>query len=154
MLGAGPTQPTRVEVELENSSYIEGRGVRHTHWDVQVNDAWVPIDELRGIPQVEADPELWLAPDVDQRRVIPPGCQYRITYVPRLPLGTKVRKRVSKPRDDARHDSSAATLKAALGGASLPRKLPLAVKITEYRVTGVNALEPLPELEGKPPKKR
>lgn len=63
----------RVEVNLEVSSWIEGRGVKHTDWSVRVNDSWVPIKELRNVGATMADPEFSFDGEVDEQRVIPPG---------------------------------------------------------------------------------
>src|SRR6516225_4908092 len=127
-----------VEVDLEVSSWVEGRGVRHTNWAVRLNDAWVPVAELRDIAATLANPEVALDEEVDELCVLPPGCQYRKTYHPVLPIGTQVAKRVSTPRMDAR---ASATRPATAGEATRqviaafpPLKPPLKTTVTEFRV--------------------
>jgi hypothetical protein len=131
---------SRVQVNLEVSSWIEGRGVRHTNWSVRVNDAWIPIAELRDVGRTATDPELsFYDDDVDESRVLPPGCQYRITYHPRLPVGTQIQKRVSvplvQPPVDKRgpEDANAAFARLLAMGSS--PKLPLKTTFTDLRVT-------------------
>lgn len=130
----------RVQVDLEVSSWIEGRGVRHTHYDVRVNDAWIPIEELRDVGKTATDPELSFYDDeADELRVLPPGCQYRITFHPRLPVGTQVRRRVSIPLvQPPRHTGAPETTEAAFGrlmAAGYGSKLPKKVVFTDFRVT-------------------
>lgn len=131
---------SRVQVDLEVSSWVEGRGVRHTNWSVRVNDAWIPIAELRDVGRTATDPELSFYDDqVEDLRVLPPGCQYRITYHPRLAVGTRVQKRVSVPlaqpasRLRAPLDADAAFARLLAMGAG--PKLPLKTTFTELRVT-------------------
>ena len=128
----------RVEVNLEVSSWIEGRGVKHTDWSVRVNDSWVPIKELRNVGATMADPDFSFDDEVDELRVIPPGCQYRTTYHPRLAVGTRVQRRISVPlvlpegkRAAETHEEAFRQLMAA-GSAT---KLPLKTIFTDYRVT-------------------
>src|SRR5689334_14089042 len=128
----------QVEVDLEVSSWIEGLGVRHTNWSVRLNDAWVPVTELRGVAATVADPEISFHDEVDELLVLPPGCQYRKTYQPWLPVGTRVLKRVSVPRPAGRKSahapaSTADTLRSVLG-AFPPLKRPLKTTVTEWRV--------------------
>src|SRR5688572_13625523 len=129
----------RIEVNLEVSSWIEGRGVKHTDWSVRVNDSWVPIRELRNVGATMADPDFSFDDEVDELRVIPPGCQYRTTYHPRLAIGTRVQRRISVPLvlpADAKR--AAVTVEAAfqqLMAAGYSTKLPLKTIFTDYRVT-------------------
>ncbi len=131
---------SRVQVDLEVSSWVEGRGVRHTNWSVRVNDAWIPIAELRDVGRTATDPELSFDDDeVEELRVLPPGCQYRITYHPRLAVGTRVQKRVSVPlaqppsHQHAPVDADAAFARLLAMGSG--PKLPLKTTFTELRVT-------------------
>jgi hypothetical protein len=138
-----------VELELENSSYIEGRGVRHTHWDVRINDAWIPVDELRGVEFIRADPDTWFSPDTDARKVLPSGCQYRITFYPRLPIGTRVRRRISVPLGDPPRPKAPAREKpvgmhealAQMLRAYPPPKPPLKTNFTQFIVCGEHKLK-------------
>ena len=129
----------RVEVNLEVSSWIEGRGVKHTDWSVRVNDSWVPIKELRHVGATMADPDFSFDDDVDDLRVIPPGCQYRTTYHPRLAVGTRVQRRISVPLVlPAEGKRVALTPEEAfrqLMAAGCATKLPLKTIFTDYRVT-------------------
>jgi hypothetical protein len=138
---AGSPPPT-VTIHLENSSWVEGRGVRHVEWSVLLNDAWTPVRELRGVAATLADPEIWFDDDVDDLLVLPPGCQYRITYHLRVPVGTRLRKRTSTPRHPrSRRGEPPATLEGAvrhLVGAFPPMKPPLRTTTTECRVIGNN----------------
>ena len=131
--------PVRVLVELEVSSWIHGRGVRHTDYSVRVNDAWIPISELRDVARVVADPDYSFDDEVDESLVIPPGCQYRITYRPRLLVGTRVQRRISVPREPssgpecipaAAEEEFQRFLRVGLGP-----KLALHTVFTELRVT-------------------
>jgi hypothetical protein len=129
----------RVQVDLEVSSWIEGRGVRHTHWTVGVNDAMVEIEDLRDVGRTATDPELSFYDDeVDEMRVLPPGCQYRITYHPRLPVGTRVQKRISTPlAQPPNKKQGAETVESAFQrfmAAGYGRKLPLKTVFTDFRV--------------------
>lgn len=129
----------RVPVDLEVSSWIEGRGVRHTNWSVGVNDALVPVAELRGVERTATDPELsFHDDDVDEMRVLPPGCQYRITYHLQLPVGTRVQRRTSTPLvQSANHKRSPETVESAfqrLMADSYGWKLPLKTTFTDFRV--------------------
>src|SRR5689334_4427053 len=92
----------RVEVRLETSSWVEGRGVRHTDWSVRVGDAWVRIRELRDVVRAIADPDVSFDEDVDELLVLPRGCQYRITHLLRVAVGTQLRKRISAPLESPR----------------------------------------------------
>jgi hypothetical protein len=129
----------RVEVNLEVSSWIEGRGVKHTDWSVRVNDSWVPIKELRNVGATMADPDFSFDDEVDELRVIPPGCQYRTTYHPRLAVGTRVQRRISVPLVlPAAGKHAAETAEEAfrqLMAAGYATKLPLKTTFTDYRVT-------------------
>lgn len=129
-----------VEVDLEVSSWIEGRGVRHTNWAVRLNAAWVPVAELAGVVATIADPDIELSDEVDEFLVLPPGCQYRKTYHPRLPVGTRVLRRVSAPRVERRTSTAApATASEALSRLTKsfpPPKQPLKTTVTELRVAG------------------
>ena len=128
----------RVEVNLEVSSWIEGRGVKHTDWNVRVNDSWVPIRELRNVGRTMADPDFSFDDEVDEQRVIPPGCQYRTTYHPRLAVGTCVQRRVSVPLVLPAGKRVAETVEEAfrqLMAAGYSTKLPLKTTFTDYRVT-------------------
>jgi hypothetical protein len=129
----------QVEVDLEVSSWIEGRGVRHTDWSVRVNDSWVPIKELRNVGKTMAEPDFSFDDEVEELRVIPPGCQYRTTYHPRLTVGTQVQRRVSVPLVlPAPTERAAATPEVAfrqLMAAGHAPKLPLKTIFTDYRVT-------------------
>lgn len=129
----------RVEVNLEVSSWIEGRGVKHTDWSVRVNDAWVPIKELRNVGATMADPDFSFDDEVDELRVIPPGCQYRTTYHPRLAVGTRVQRRISFPlvlsADRKRVAETAEDAFRQLMAAGYATKLPLKTIFTDYRVT-------------------
>jgi hypothetical protein len=130
---------SQVEVDLEVSSWIEGRGVRHVDWSVRVNDSWVPIKELRNVGRTMAEPDFSFDDDVDERRVIPPGCQYRTTYHPRLAVGTRVQRRVSVPlvlpsAAERAPESVEAAFRQLLAAGYAP-KLPLKTTFTDYRVT-------------------
>ncbi len=128
-----------VEVALEVSSWIEGRGVRHTNWSVRVNDAWIPIGELRDVVRTMTDPDLSFDDEVDERRVLPPGCQYRITYHPRLAVGARVQRRVSVPLvQPSHHKAAPETIEGAFQrfmAAGFGQKLPLKTTFTDFRVT-------------------
>lgn len=128
-----------VEVNLEVSSWIHGRGVRHTNWKVQVNDALVSIKDLRHVASTMTDPDLSFDDEVDEMRVLPPGCQYRITYHPRLLVGTRVQRRISVPLElPPQHRHKPETMEAAfsrLMAAGYGPKLPLKTTFTDYRVT-------------------
>lgn len=127
------------QVDLEVSSWIEGRGVRHVDWSVRVNDSWVPIKELRNVGRTMAEPDFSFDDEVEEQRVIPPGCQYRTTYHPRLAVGTRVQRRVSVPlvlpSPTQRAPESAALAFQRLMAAGYAPKLPLKTTFTEYRVT-------------------
>src|SRR5688500_17793584 len=129
----------RVQVNLEVSSWIEGRGVKHTDWNVRVNDSWVPIKELRNVGATMADPDFSFDDEVDELRVIPPGCQYRTTYHPRLAVGTRVQRRISVPlvlpADGKRAAETAEVAFRQLMAAGCSPKLPLKTTFTDYRVT-------------------
>jgi len=128
----------RVSLDLEVSSWIEGRGVRHTNWSVGVNDALIPVGELREVERTATDPELsFHDDDVDELRVLPPGCQYRITYHLQLPVGTRVQRRTSTPLvQPANHKRAPETAEGAfqLMAATYGRKLPLKTTFTDFRV--------------------
>ncbi|HEV8549466.1 MAG TPA: hypothetical protein VGQ57_10565 [Polyangiaceae bacterium] len=141
-----PPALPQVEVDLEVSSWLEGRGVRHTNWSVRLNDAWVPITELRGVTSTMTDADVSFHDEVDELVVLPPGCQYRKTYHPWLPLGTRVLRRVSVPRGDDRSvsqvpTSTADTMRRVLA-AFPPLKRPLKTTITELRVGAHGRLIP------------
>ncbi len=128
----------RVEVNLEVSSWIEGRGVKHTSWSVRVNDSWVPIKELRNVGTTMADPDFSFDDEVEELRVIPPGCQYRTTYHPRLAIGTCVQRRISVPLELPAGKRTAETVEEAfrqLMAAGYGPKLPLKTTFTDFRVT-------------------
>jgi hypothetical protein len=129
----------QIEVDLEVSSWIEGRGVRHVDWSVRVNDSWVPIKELRDVGRTMAEPDFSFDDDVEEQRVIPPGCQYRTTYHPRLLVGTRVQRRVSVPlilpSPTSRAPESAEAAFQRLMAAGYAPKLPLKTTFMEYRVT-------------------
>jgi hypothetical protein len=132
----------KFQINLENSSWIEGRGVRHSEWSVRVNDAWIPVRDLRDVGSTMADPHFAFEED-DEFRVLPAGCQYRITFHPCLPIGTQLLKRVSVPRELPRRAARAEpvtqedALRAVLA-AFPPLKTPLQTTLTEYRVVGHN----------------
>lgn len=129
-----------VSVELENSSWVAPRGVRHTEWFVKVGDGWTRLTEL---PEVlvtlaEEDPEDGSAPEGFVTR--PPGCQYLCRFRVVLPVGTALRRRVSMPRDARRTRRARGT---APVGFDLRRdilshfryaKPPLSVLETHFRV--------------------
>jgi hypothetical protein len=127
-----------VEVDLEVSSWLEGRGVRHTDWSVRVNDSWVQIKELRSVARTMAEPTLSFDDEVDELRVIPPGCQYRITFHVRLPVGSRVQRRISVPLVLPSPGKGAPeTVEAAfqqLMAAGFAPKLPLKTTFTDFRV--------------------
>lgn len=133
------SEERRVAVDLEVSSWIEGRGVRHTDWSVRVNDSWVPIKELRSVASTMADPHLSFDDEVDELRVIPPGCQYRITFHVRLPVGSRVQRRVSAPLVLPLPGQPAPeTVESAfrqLMAAGFAPKLPLKTTFRDFRVT-------------------
>jgi len=92
-------------VEFENSSWVVERGVRHTEWFVKLADGWVRVAD---VPGVEASLGSGDATDEsgdfgDLR--VPPGCQYLCRFRLVLPLGTPIRRRVSKPRSVRRSAS-------------------------------------------------
>lgn len=135
-------EPQSTIVELENSSWVVERGVRHTEWYVKFGDVWSRAADARDTVATRAanDPEL--GSHGGDFLVLPPGCQYLCRLRLRLPVGTSVRRRVSTPRQlrrsRARHGESDAV------GADLRRdilsffrhsKPPLAVVETEFRVT-------------------
>lgn len=126
-----------VEVDLEVSSWVEGRGVRHTNWSVRLNDAWIPVAELKGVAATVADSEVSFHDEVDELLVLPPGCQYRKTYHPCLPIGTRLLKRVSVPRDADRSGrcvpTSTADAMHRVMTAFPPLKRPLKTTVTEWR---------------------
>lgn len=130
----------RAQIDLEVSSWIEGRGVRHTNFSVGVNDALVPVGELREVERTATDPELsFHDDDVNELCILPPGCQYRITYHLRLPVGTRVQRRISRPLvQPPQHKAAPETAEAAfqrLMAAGYAPKLPLKTIFTEFRVT-------------------
>jgi hypothetical protein len=129
----------QVVVDLERSSWIEGRGVRHVDWSVRVNDSWVPIKELRNVGQTMAEPDFSFEDEVEEMRVIPPGCQYRTTYHPRLAVGTRVQRRISVPMvlpsPAARAPETPDVAFRQLMAAGVAPKLPLKTTFTDYRVT-------------------
>lgn len=131
--------PVRVQVEFEVSSWIHGRGVRHTDYSVRVNDAWIPINELRDVVRVVADPDYSFDDEVEESLVIPPGCQYRITYRPRLVVGTRVQRRISVPREPSSRDKRVPTTAEEafqqLMRVGLGPKLALTTTFTDLRVT-------------------
>jgi hypothetical protein len=129
----------QIEVDLEVSSWIEGRGVRHVDWSVRVNDSWVAIKELRHVGRTMAEPDFSFDDEVEEQRVIPPGCQYRTTYHPRLAVGTRVQRRVSVPlvlpsSTQRAPESDEAAFRRLMAAGYAP-KLPLKTTFTEYRVT-------------------
>ena len=71
--------------------------------------------------------------------VLPPGCQYRITYHPRLPVGTQVRRRISTPLvKPPRHKGDPETIEAAFGrllAAGSGWQSPKKVAFADFRVT-------------------
>ena len=122
------------EVDLEVSSWVEGRGVRHTNWSVRVNAAWVPIAKLRGVAATMTAPTVSFADgDVEELRVLPRGCQSRITYHPLLPDGTELLRRISVPCSD---EEIRRRSKSMAGS----RRLPLDVTTTAFRVVGPNRI--------------
>ena len=143
-----PVEPTRSKrgnhpatvVELENSSWVVERGVRHTEWFVKLGDAWTHLADVPAAAssRAEDDPEDGVV-EPEGRQVLPPGCQYLIRFRLVLPHGTPVRRRVSMPRDGRR----ARRASAGAVGTDLKRdilsffrytKPPLAVVETEFRV--------------------
>jgi hypothetical protein len=128
----GARQEPWYRVDLEVSSWVEGRGVRHTDWSVRINDAWVPVSKLRDVASTMTDPmACFTDEDVDEMRVLPAGCQYRITYHQRLLRGTRLLRRISVPCSDAEISRRSKGDRGAW-------KLPIAVTTTEFRVTGPN----------------
>ena len=143
MWRSGDQSAREVELDLEVSSWIEGRGVRHTDWVVRLRDAWIPIQDLPEIDATRAEHEV-AANEIDPLRVLPPGCQYRITYHLRLPIGTALRRRVSSPRPDVRRrEPPPKTLNAAVHdvlAAFPPPKPPLKTTLTDFRIAGPDRL--------------
>jgi hypothetical protein len=130
--------PPRYRVSLEDSSWIEGRGVRHTKWLVKVNDSWVKLRDLRDVASTMAEPTAsYDEEDVDELKVLPAGCQYRITYHPRLLYGAELKRCVSVPQDEApSRDVPPKSIMDSFGRF----KARLRVIVTEYRVTGEQRL--------------
>ena len=133
--------PAIVAIDLEDSSWIVGRGVLHTRWSVRLNDAWVDVRDLPGVVSTAAEAGMAFAEDTDDERVIPPGCQYRITHHLRLPVGTRLRKRISTPRElpPRKHARLPATLDDAVWQtlqAFPPLKTRLHARSKDYRVVG------------------
>src|SRR5688500_12565909 len=85
------------------------------------------------------DPDFSFDDEVDELRVIPPGCQYRRTYHPKLPVGTSVQRRISVPLVlPSPEERPPETIEAAFGklmAAGFGPKLPLKTTFTDYRVT-------------------
>jgi hypothetical protein len=121
------------QVDLEVSSWIEGRGVRHTNWSVRVNDAWVPVAKLRGVAATMPEPTASFADDAEELRVLPRGCQSRITYHPLLPGSTQLLRRVSVPYNDEEIQRRSRSMAGSW-------RLPLAVTTTVFRVVGPNRI--------------
>ncbi|HEX4338069.1 MAG TPA: hypothetical protein VH062_19300 [Polyangiaceae bacterium] len=141
-----PKVPQRLfEVNLESASWVEGRGVRHTDWNVRVNDTWVPIRNLRNVGATLSDPRFAFDEETDELKVLPAGCQYRVTYHPRLAHGTRLQKRVSTPRDARARAPRPEPLTADealrnLLSAFPSVKIPLHTTVVEYRVVGKHKL--------------
>jgi hypothetical protein len=129
---------TTATVELENSTWVVERGVRHTEWFVKLADAWVRAADVPGVEaSLRSDQS---ASDVDHFADLnlPPGCQYLCRFRMIVPLGTPVRRRVSKPRNVRR-----AAARSEVVGADLKRdvlayfrfaKPPLSVTETRFLV--------------------
>ena len=96
---------TTATVELENSSWVVARGVRHTEWFVKLADGWVRIADVpgaEGFGTPDARNESNQFGDVH----LPPGCQYLCRFRVVLPLGTPIRRHVSRPRGVRRAGAS------------------------------------------------
>jgi hypothetical protein len=139
MLRISPTGVELLEITLETSSWVAGRGVRHVSWSVRVGDAWVPIRDLREVARTIADPDIGFDDDVDELSVLPRGCQYRITHHLRVGIGTRLQKRISVPLEipRARPALDTETTDDALRRiiAALPPSKPrLKTTVVEFRV--------------------
>lgn len=131
--------PSRV-LELENSSWVVARGVCHTEWFVRVGEAWTRIADVPGASATVADDHAESgAGDTDGFVNRPAGCQYICRYRLTLPIGTAVRRRVSKPREARRTSRGAETVSAGLRRDILTyfrfMKPPVGVVETNFRLT-------------------
>ncbi len=138
-MSAEPTKTTTTSVELENSSWVVERGVRHTEWFVKLADGWVRATDIPGAEASPVSSEAQGDGDAFGDVHLPPGCQYlrRLRIV--LPLGTPLRRRVSKPRSvrraaPPRSEALGADLKRDILGYFRFQKPPLAVTETRFLV--------------------
>ena len=132
-------QPSTAVVELENSTWVVERGVRHTEWFVKIGAVWARAADMPEAVALDTrddavDPSLELA----ER---PPGCQYLCRVRLTLPIGTELKRRVSSPRSVRRRKGRGG---APVGTRDLRRdilsffryvKPPLTVKEMDFRVT-------------------
>jgi hypothetical protein len=89
---------TTATVELENSSWVVERGVRHTEWFVKLGDDWARVADVAGTEATAGSSDGAKDKDDFGDVHLPPGCQYLHRFRVVLPLGTPIRRRVSKPR--------------------------------------------------------
>jgi hypothetical protein len=137
-LNTGPERlPTKV-VELENSSWVVPRGVCHTEWFIRLGDVWTRIADVPSASAIVAGDESGQS-DADGFVIRRPGCQYLCRYRLLLPVGTAVRRRVSRPRDARPPSRSTETVSVDLRRDILTyfrfTKPPLRVVETNFRVT-------------------
>jgi len=129
-----------IVVEMENSSWIVERGVRHTEWFVQLGGVWIRAAEAPDAATTHASEDSEPGrTESGEMVVMPPGCQYLCRLSLRLPVGTPVRRRVSMPRRSrARSRPAAGPMAPDLRRDILSffryPKPPLAVVETEFRV--------------------
>jgi hypothetical protein len=85
-------------VEVENSTWVVPRGVRHTEWFVKLADGWVRVADVPGVEaSLGSDGAGSDSHDFGDVH-LPAGCQFLCRFRLSVPLGTAVRRRVSKPR--------------------------------------------------------
>jgi hypothetical protein len=130
---------TTALIEFENSTWVVERGVRHTEWFVKLNDAWVRVADVPGAEACLGSSGDETDSDGFSDVRLPPGCQYLRRFRLVLPLGTPIRRRVSKPRSVRRaaapgSQAVAADLKRDVLTYFRFAKPPLAVSETEFLV--------------------
>lgn len=101
-----PSGGKAVAVEFENSTWVVERGVRHTEWFVKLGDGWKRVADVAGAETNLGACDVTTDSDVVGDVHLPPGCQYLNRYRLVVPLGTLVRRRVSRPRTTRRTPSS------------------------------------------------
>jgi hypothetical protein len=140
VLAKGPlAKSTTTTVELENSTWVVERGVRHTEWFVKLADSWARVADVAGVEtSLGSSDDVTVTDDFGDVH-LPPGCQYICRFRVVLPLGTPLRRRVSRPRSARRaapsgSDAVGADLKRDILGYFRYAKPPLAVTETHFLV--------------------